>query len=229
MKQFCNVAILGLCVVIISACATTYKSGTFAGGFSETQLYKNVWRVTFRGSAISSLDQVDELALLRSADLTLSNGYRFFALAGRRPVFGSTSNVPVTPELIDPDSLGGQKASIFGQSVVNTVVMFKEKPTIQETFYDAALICNSLGPKHEAECATESTRSSEVIPATVSGKTFTEDPCGIYVVAGDYCWWSPPGKGNNRLCPVTPTLAECSRYYGEGCRIGHGKAPPSCN
>ena len=230
MKQLFKVTLFGILAAIISACSTTYKAGSFAGGFSEAQLYKNVWRVTFRGSAISSPEQVEELALLRSADLTLSTGYKFFALAAKRPAFGSASNVPVTPESLDPNTaIEQQKASFFGHSVVNTVVMFKQKPAIQETFYDAALICNSLGSKHDAGCATESTRSSDIVQATVSGAASKEDPCGIYVIAGDYCWWSPPGKGNSRICPVTPTLAECTGYYGDGCRIGHGKMPPNCN
>jgi hypothetical protein len=229
MKHFFKATLFGFLTAIISACSTTYKAGSFAGGFSETQLYKNVWRVTFRGSAISSPDQVEELALLRSADLTLSTGYKFFALAAKRPVFGSVTNVPMTPESFEPNSSIDQKVSFFGNSVVNTVVMFKQKPVIQETFYDATLICNALGSKHDAGCATESTRSSDIIQAPVSGGASSEDPCGIYVIAGEYCWWSPPGKGNSRICPVTPTLAECSGYYGDGCRIGHGKVPPNCN
>ncbi|MFA7280067.1 MAG: hypothetical protein WC100_08220 [Sterolibacterium sp.] len=54
------------------------------------------------------------------------------------------------------------------------------------------------------------------------------DPCGTYIAAGEKCWWSPPGAPSNGICPTVATLKECTRYYGTGCRIGHGKSLPGC-
>lgn len=54
------------------------------------------------------------------------------------------------------------------------------------------------------------------------------DPCGMYLAAGEKCWWSPPGAPSNGICPTVATLKQCTKYYGPGCRIGYGKTLPGC-
>lgn len=54
------------------------------------------------------------------------------------------------------------------------------------------------------------------------------DPCGTYLAVGEKCWWSPPGAPSNGICPTVPSLKQCTKYYGAGCRIGHGKSLPGC-
>ena len=55
--------------LVLSACATTYQSESFSGGFSETQLDKNVFRVSFQGNGYTRAERAEEMALLRSAEL----------------------------------------------------------------------------------------------------------------------------------------------------------------
>ena len=52
------------------------------------------------------------------------------------------------------------------------------------------------------------------------------DGCDRHVVAGDYCWWSPPG--NYSMCPPIQSFNECTALYGRGCQLGHGKVLPLC-
>ena len=60
--------------IILSACATTYQPQGLSGGFSETQLDTNVFKVSFRGNGYTHAERAEDLALLRSAELTLKNG-----------------------------------------------------------------------------------------------------------------------------------------------------------
>jgi len=42
----------GLVLALLAACATPYQSKGYTGGFSETQLDVNVFRVNFNGTLI---------------------------------------------------------------------------------------------------------------------------------------------------------------------------------
>ena len=69
-----------LLTALLSACATGYQSKGFTGGFSETQLAPDVFRVSFSGNALTSQNRVQDFALLRAAELTLANNARYFAI-----------------------------------------------------------------------------------------------------------------------------------------------------
>lgn len=65
---------------LLAACATAYQSTGFTGGFRDTQLAPDVFRVSFSGNAFTSRDRVQDFALLRAAELTLANNARYFAV-----------------------------------------------------------------------------------------------------------------------------------------------------
>ncbi len=65
-------------IVFLSGCATPY--GTL-GGASETQLAPDSYRVLFSPTGYISWDLAYKAALLRCAELTVENGYRYFAVA----------------------------------------------------------------------------------------------------------------------------------------------------
>jgi hypothetical protein len=66
-------------ILSIQACATGYKSDGFVGGYSETQLDENVFKVAFRGNGYTRQDRAADFTLLRSAELALKSGYSYFA------------------------------------------------------------------------------------------------------------------------------------------------------
>lgn len=77
-----------LAVLSLAACATAptrYQpaSGPRAVGFSEYRIEPGRYRVTFRGGAGASAEQVSDYALLRAADLTLAEGYDWFRVSDR--------------------------------------------------------------------------------------------------------------------------------------------------
>jgi hypothetical protein len=62
-------------------CATAYKPTGLTGGFEETKLGENLYQVRFQGNGYTTHGRVAQLLLRRCAELTLENGFRYFAIA----------------------------------------------------------------------------------------------------------------------------------------------------
>lgn len=72
-----------VCVFLVAftfGCATSYQSTGFTGGYSDTQLAPDIFRVVFRGNAYTAAEQVQDFALLRASELVLQQGFAYFAL-----------------------------------------------------------------------------------------------------------------------------------------------------
>lgn len=54
-----------LTLLALSACATPYQQVGFKGGFSETRLSENVFKVNFRGNGYTNKERVSDFTLLR--------------------------------------------------------------------------------------------------------------------------------------------------------------------
>lgn len=66
--------------------ATPYqplKPGSSAGGYSETRLEGDRWRVTFAGNSMTSRETVETYLLYRAAELTVNQGYDWFETVER--------------------------------------------------------------------------------------------------------------------------------------------------
>jgi hypothetical protein len=88
-----SIAIAGLLAVAatLSACATAtpYQPaapgrGSTSGGFSETRIEADRFRVNFQGNSLTSRDTVERYLLYRAAELTVAEGYDWFELADRK-------------------------------------------------------------------------------------------------------------------------------------------------
>jgi len=152
------VAIAGL-----AACATSYQPQSFSGGFTETQLDKNVFRVSFQGNGYTRAERAEEMALLRSAELTLKNGFTHFAIVDGRSrtdysafttptqssTTGTVSSYGNTSYLsAQTRTTGGQTFIAAKPSSTNTIVCFNGKPEINTLVYDAQFLFNSLAAKY---------------------------------------------------------------------------------
>ena len=73
-----------LVALFCSACATQYGQQGFTGGYKETQLAPDVWRVNVQGNGYTSAERVADFALLRAAELTLDHGYSYFVVASEQ-------------------------------------------------------------------------------------------------------------------------------------------------
>lgn len=154
--------ILLLAVILMSGCATGYQAQGFKGGFSETQLDHNVFVVTFRGNGFTSLETASDFSLLRSAELALQNGYKYFAIIdGQTYLNNSTYTTPTTSNTTanayvsgnniygnaTTTTYGGQTFNISKPNVSNTIFCFKEKPE-GVYVYNAQFLFESLTSKH---------------------------------------------------------------------------------
>ena len=150
-------------ITALTACATAYQPEGFSGGFTETQLDKNVFRVSFQGNGYTRADRAEEMALLRSAELTLKNGFTHFAIVDGRSrtdysafttpaqssTTGTISSYGNTSYLnAQTRSTGGQTVMTAKPSSTNTIICFNGKPDTNSLVYDAQFIFNSLATKY---------------------------------------------------------------------------------
>lgn len=155
-----------LVLIFLSACATPYQKSGLAGGFSETRLDENVFRVSFRANAYSRGERAEDFALLRCAELALEHGYSHFALVDSKS--SSETSVHTTPTTTyttgsayvsgntvygsaRTNTYGGNTVFMSKPGTTNTVVMFKGKPDIQGMAFDARFVYDSIRKKYATE------------------------------------------------------------------------------
>ncbi|MGZ5492700.1 MAG: CC0125/CC1285 family lipoprotein [Thermoanaerobaculia bacterium] len=66
-------------------CATGHQRSDIGvtGGYSETRLAPDTWRVLVEGNAFSTRSEIEQFLMRRCAELTLERGKRYFALTDR--------------------------------------------------------------------------------------------------------------------------------------------------
>jgi hypothetical protein len=120
------------CAALIAGCATEYQPHSSEGGYSEAAIETGVWRVKFAATPYTLQQQIQDFSLLRSAELTLQQGYSHFTLAA-------------------PD---GKTSAQPGPDVV--VRMFKQRPEEGVVQYDARSVCRQLGTHYDLTCRDRS-------------------------------------------------------------------------
>ncbi len=154
--------------ITLAGCATAYQPQGLKGGFSEIQLEKNVFRITVGGNGYTSLNTTEEMALLRSAELSLKHGFTHFVIVDEKSDYHTVTNMFADQTTISTTTSAkvtagsssatsqGESTTIFGKNVnkkpltKNTIVCFNGKPDIKQTVYDAQLIFNSMAPRYGA-------------------------------------------------------------------------------
>ena len=78
MKRLIAVAISFLTL----GCATQYRSldSSLTGGFTETRLAPDQWRVLVQANGFTTRHEAEQLLMRRAAELTLEQGKRYFEL-----------------------------------------------------------------------------------------------------------------------------------------------------
>jgi hypothetical protein len=150
------------CFALLAGCATPYSSSGFLGGYSDTALAPDVYRISFQGNGYTSQERTQDFAILRAADLTLSHGYSYFGIINQTE--GGRSAVINTPG----QSYTYVNAQRFGNMVYGTanttyipgasipfffpqsglmIQCFKERPAGAFAL-DAAFVSRSLRAKY---------------------------------------------------------------------------------
>jgi len=157
-KILSKILVIVMGISLIQGCATQYQSKGLSGGFSEVKLEENVFRVSFRGNAYTDMQRALDFTLLRSAELALQNGYRYFTIINSdnyNKVTESTApgrsyttgNIYSTGNYATLNSTTTTYPSSTRTSVrpraVNTIVCYISKPTGIDS-YNARFIYNSI-------------------------------------------------------------------------------------
>jgi hypothetical protein len=69
-----------LLAIFSVGCATSYQPDSYSGGYGETKLNDDIYRVYFRGNGYTSSERVNRFFMKRCAELTVQSGYEYFAL-----------------------------------------------------------------------------------------------------------------------------------------------------
>jgi hypothetical protein len=111
---------VALASLVLTSCATQYTSSGFAGGYSDTQLAPDAFRITFSGNGFTSSERTQDFALLRAADLTLRHGFRYFAIINSASG-GSTSSITLPGQSYTTASATGYGNSVYGSATTTYV------------------------------------------------------------------------------------------------------------
>ncbi len=105
---------LALASCSLISCTSPYQASGFTGGYTDMALNKDTYFITFRGNGFTSAETVQSYTLRRSAELTLSKGYKYFVI-----VTGGTSvntQVVRTPATIQTQSFGSFHGNGYGNT-----------------------------------------------------------------------------------------------------------------
>lgn len=182
-----------LFMFILTGCATTYQADSFTGGFTETRYAEDVFEVSFNGNGYTSEQRASDLALLRSAELTLKSGYKYFVVfsgdtksgvysyttpkqtvtTGTVQTYGNTGYVNAQSQ-----TYGGQTYNVAKPTATKIFKMFKEEPLQSQMRFNAAFICESIGSKYNVTCASSESTVQPSVSATNDTNTVAIPPSG---------------------------------------------------
>ncbi len=126
-------AALTIVTALLLGCSTSYRAQNLVGGYSEVQVDRNAFRVTYAGTIAARQDETDERALLRSAEVALNHGYPYFVTGGIAPTGSAVS-------------LGWSAVSVPSTTI--TIYCYATRPETTAIVYDANQIVSTLGPKY---------------------------------------------------------------------------------
>jgi hypothetical protein len=158
-----NIFVYILIAILLSGCATSYQRKSFTGGYSETQLGENIFQVFFKGNGYTSRERAFDFSMLRSAELTLENGFRYFIIVqAEKDSKVSAYTTPSTSYTTGSaygtgnyaygnattTTYGGHTYFISKPGVINTILCFSEKPDVSGLVYDARFVAKSIRDKY---------------------------------------------------------------------------------
>ena len=134
-----------LITILFSGCSSyQQKSSLFnKSGFSEERMGNNVFRVTYEGNEENSDEEVSDFNLLRSAEITLENGFKYFVIL-KTTDSASDESFGSTP------SLSSSSSGVSKQHTATaTIICSKEYSDISHgQLYDAASIVEDIKKKY---------------------------------------------------------------------------------
>ncbi len=131
-----------LTLILLSACSTPYKPSHGGTGYSDTQVNTDSFIVGFKGGAPL---RTKELALLRSAEVALASGYRYFVVTQIDDLSTVRTYARPNPYSVHDYYLYPHH-TVTKPHFVYTIVCYSGKP--ETPSYDAKMVFRNMSAKH---------------------------------------------------------------------------------
>lgn len=128
----------------LNACTTPYQRQTwyaYRGGYSEIKLSENNFKIVFNGNGHTPIEKVKDYALLRSAEVTTENNFKYFRIDNNEAKHVSRMTHSCYNGICTPITTSAPTAS-------NVISCFIEKPKTKDLIYEAAAIIDELSQKY---------------------------------------------------------------------------------
>ncbi len=151
--------------ILLSGCASSYKPNSIFGGFDETMLSPDTFRISVSGNAFTSGGRVYDFALLRAAELSIQNQCPYFVVLDQenrvktsRYISPSSAHTNASVSAYGNYAYGQATTTYSGGTISNiekpvssiTVQCFKENPQNVKAF-DAVWLEQSLKAKYKVQ------------------------------------------------------------------------------
>jgi hypothetical protein len=146
-------------LLLLGACAKPLQPDNYPEQISSTRLDYDTFEISSPGNRNSVDKKTIDLALLRSAEVALANGFNYFVIVRRDKSDASALKVGGQDEIElentdhDPTLYRGKRYVHADPDATNTIVCFREKP---EGFaYVALFVKASLRSKYRLDQVAE--------------------------------------------------------------------------
>ena len=100
---------------LFNNCASPYAGSGPIGGYSDTQLAPDIFRITFSGNGFTPSERAQDFALLRAADVALGHGFGYFAIIDSTNG-GSVSSITLPGSSYTTASVTGYGNTAYGSA-----------------------------------------------------------------------------------------------------------------
>ena len=149
-----------LLVFLLSSClSTAYVEDGWKGGFTDTQINEDTWKVTVGGNAYTKQSTIRDYAILRASEVTLEQGYKYFVIYDDKDstkvnTYTTSGSSSTTGRIDDWGNINSR--TTYNSPQTNTQTKFGNELLYRVTNvkidgfvnYDAQLIYDSLSAKY---------------------------------------------------------------------------------
>jgi hypothetical protein len=145
--------------LLLAACATKYQDMGFSGGVMAEPVMTDVYRIVARGNSYTSVDRVQDFALMKAAETTLAAGGNFFVIVNEADrtsvVTGQTSGFAQTSVVGHTAITTYTPGSTYniikpGEAVMIRVLRVAANQPPPPGAFSAQDIVNTIGPRLRA-------------------------------------------------------------------------------
>lgn len=144
-----NILII-ITLLLVSACKTgNYQEFTGGVGYQSSQINNNEYNVTYTGTQSTNIKKVNDFVLLRSAEITLEQGYKYFVIIDAKNNRNQSGHNQSDLNVVNDRNYGvGQTGSWSNLSGTvdrkseMTIMLYNKKP--DSIAYDANIILTAI-------------------------------------------------------------------------------------